>query len=385
MTSSAPEPIAWLIIGFTATVTVLRLTWLHGRFHSGERQLTYAQLCAVLADLLRERPVQTALADAGLLDIGFTRQLGTVFIVAAFAPLMVLAQSWSRRWSDQTGERYRRMRLTVWCAAVVSMVLMLLAGARARAIGQYIDRTEDWRTVAYYALFTAWIGGVGWLAIAVGVRELRAGRLRPAHVLTYGLILIVGGCSVEEAASVFAGAVCAATGTGRAFVEFRLRADEMTFVYMDGLGSLALGARVGTEIARVFGVDSASRTVRWLTPMWRDLVAVCVEIPPSPADPGTDVRRRLHRMTVEIRDSLLVLGRFAAPAPRELPADLAAAVQIALALRRKASGVTPGPYLRLYQSAAGRDIVDETRALRRIARHWKQARGHLDRAHARTE
>jgi hypothetical protein len=112
--------------------------------------------------------------------------------------------------------------------------------------------------------------------------------------------------------------------------------------------------------------------------MWRDLVTTCAEIPrPSQPDPDLDPRRRLHRMTVEIRDALLVLGRFAEPIPADVPAEVAEAVQIARALHRKAEGAQPGSYLRLHASAPGRDIVDETRTLRRIARHWGPAQTYL--------
>ncbi|BDT94041.1 hypothetical protein IFM12275_40170 [Nocardia sputorum] len=378
MTSSAPPVIAWLIIGGSALVALLRLAWLHGRSRPSERQVTYALICAVIAALLREGTVQTALADAGLLGIGFTRQLGTTFIVATFAPLIVLAQSWSERWSEQASAGYRRMRRTVWVAAGVSMTLMLLLGARARALGQYIDRTEGWQTVAYFAFFSGWCGVTGLLVFAASVRELRAGQLRPSHRFTYLLILVVGAWTLEEAVSIFASSVCAASGTGTAFVDFRFRANENNFVYMVGLGSLAAGARVGTEIARRLGIDSASRTVRQLTPMWRDLVTTCAEIPrPAHSDPDPDPRRRLHRMVVEIRDALLVLGRFAEPLPADVPADVAEAVQIARASHRKALGAQPGSYLRLQASGPGRDIVDETRTLRRVARHWGRAQTYL--------
>jgi len=339
--------------------------------------VTYALACAVIAAMLRERAVQNALADLGV-SVGFTRQLGTTFIVATFAPLIVLAQSWSERWSEQASVNYARMRRTVWSTVVVSMVLMLLLGSHARALGTYIDRTQGWETIAYFAVFSLWCGATGLLIVLASARELRAGMLSPRHRLTYILILVVGAWALEEAVSIFISAVCAATGTGTWFVDFRFDANENNFVYMLGLGSLAASARVGTEILRRLGIDSASRAVRQLTPMWHDLVTTCVEIPrPSQADPSMSPPRRMHRMTVEIRDCLLILGRYADPLPTDVPAEVAEAVQITRALRRKAGEAEPGPYLRLHASAPGRDIIDETRTLRRIARHWKQAQDFL--------
>nr|WP_147287259.1 MAB_1171c family putative transporter [Nocardia otitidiscaviarum] len=341
--------------------------------------MTYALLCAVVAALLREGTVQITLADLGVLSVGFTRQLGTTFIVAGLAPLIVLTQSWSERWSEQASQSYRRMSRTVWASVVVSMVLMLMLGSHARALGQYIDRTQGWQTVAYFAIFSIWCAATGLLVIAASVRELRAGQLRPAHTVTYVLILIVGGWALEEAVSIFLSAVCAATGTGAAFVEFRFAANENNFVYMVGLGSLVASVRVGTEILRRLGIDSASRTVRQMMPMWSDLVATCVEIPrPAPADPGMSPRRQMHRMTVEIRDCLLVLGRYADPLPTDVAPEAAEAVQIARALRRKARGAVPGPHRRLDASSPGGDIIDETRTLRRIARHWTLAQSMVE-------
>ncbi len=353
---------------------MLRLVLLYGRARPSERQVTYALICAVTAAMLREQAVQRGLAEAGLLSIGFTRQLGTTFIVLTFAPLVVLTASWSERWSEHGRIGYRRMSTTIWAAAGVSIVSMLFCGSYARGLGQYIDRTEGWQTVVYFAFFSLWCAATGALIVSASLREIRAGHLRPSHRLTYAVIVLVGGWALEEAVSIFVSAVCAATGTGQVFVDFRFHANENNFVYMVGLGALAAAARVGTEIVRWLGADPASRTVRQMTPMWRDLVTVCVEIPrPSHTDPDPDPRRRMHRMTVEIRDALLVLGRFAAPIPADVPRPAAEAVQIARALHLKAEGAEPGPYVRLQASAPGRDIIDETRTLRRIARHWKHA------------
>lgn len=82
-------------------------------------------------------------------------------------------------------------------------------------------------------------------------------------------------------------------------------------------------------------------------------------------------------MTVEIRDSLLVLGRYTEPVTEDVAGPAGEAIQIARALHRKQSGAAAGQYRRLQASAPGSDIVDETRALRRIANHWHEARNHV--------
>ena len=105
----------------------------------------------------------------------------------------------------------------------------------------------------------------------------------------------------------------------------------------------------------------------------------CPEIPRlTRTDADMSPRRRLHRMTVEIRDSLLVLGRYADAMPADVAGPAGEAVQIVRALRRKQSGTACGQYRRLHASAPGRDLIDETRTLRRIARHWNDAQADVE-------
>ncbi|MGQ4599682.1 DUF6545 domain-containing protein [Nocardia sp. R6R-6] len=289
---------------------------------------------------------------------------------------MLLALSWSETWPDRA-VRTRRM---VWVAVYLSAAVMLSAGTHARNLGQYIDRTEGWQTVLYFALFSAWCAATGVVITWASIRDVRAGDLRPSHRLTYVLILVVGVWAIEEAISILVSAVCAATGIGRAFVDFRFAANERNFIYLLLLGAIPASAQVMVEIARRLRMDPASRAVRHLTPLWMALMTVCAaEIPrPSQQDPAVGPERRLHRMTVEIRDCLLVLGRYSEQPPDDLPEALAEAVQIVQALRRKTSGATPGRHVRLHASAPGRDIVDERRTLRSIAAHWDEASAHVD-------
>ncbi|MBF6137740.1 hypothetical protein IU501_32745 [Nocardia otitidiscaviarum] len=375
MTSSAPAPVAWAVIAVSAVVAVLRLLLLHGPARRSERLVTYGLLFAVGAAMLRERAVQDGLQAAGIADIGLTRQLGTVFIVLVFAPLVLLALSWSERWPA-------RADWTIWATVWVSVAVMLGAGTHAREMGQYIDRTEGWQTVLYFALFSAWCAATGVVVTVTSVRELRVGDLRLSHRLTYLSILVVGAWATEEAISILVSAICAATGTGQGFVDFRFRANENNFIYLLLLGMIPASVGVLVEIARRLGVDPASRAVRQLTPLWSALISACAaDIPRlSRQEPDMSPPRRLHRMTVEIRDCLLVLGRFSTPPPVGVSPALAEAVQIVAALRRKTSGAAPGPYVRLHASAPGRDIVDERRTLRRIAVQWEQACAYVDTA-----
>ncbi|WP_327116527.1 hypothetical protein OHB12_04840 [Nocardia sp. NBC_01730] len=376
MTSSAPALIAWAILGFSLAALVFRLLWLSVGARPSERLVTYALLFGTASGLLRERAVQDWLAQMGVFSVGFVRQLSTAVMVVTVAPLLLLAASWSDRWPAHAA---RTIRL-VWVSVYVSAALMLIAGTPARARGQYIDRTEGWQTSVYFATFSAWCGVTGILMVTTSTKELRAGDLRPLHRVTYLMIVIVGVWALEEAVSIFVSSVCAATGTGRAFTEFRFRANENNYIYMLGGGALVATAGVVTEFMRRLRIDPASQAVRHLTPMWEELVQACPEIPrPMRQDVEMSPRRRVHRMTVEIRDSLLVLGRYADPVADDIDGPAGEAIQIVRALHRKQSGATVGQYRRLQHAAPGRDIVDETRALRRIADRWDDAQNH---AHA---
>ncbi|MGX1809299.1 MAB_1171c family putative transporter [Nocardia sp. NPDC055321] len=372
MTSSAPAPIAWAILSCSLIAAALRVLWLFDRARPSERLVTYGLLLGTASGLLRERAVQDRLAEAGILDVAFTRQLSTAVMVLTFVPLCLLAVSWSDRWP----ERVASINRLGWVAGVASAALMLLVGTHAREVGQYIDRTAGWQTPVYFAFFSFWCGLTGLVMAATSIRELRAGALRPVHRLTFVTILVVGLWALEEAVLIFLSSLCAGTGTASGFVEFRFRANENNYIYLLAGGTLVAASGVVAEIARRLRVDPASRTVRRLTPLWRDLVRACPEIPrPASPEPLSEPRHRLHRMTVEIRDALLVLGRYTDPADAlGEPGDPAAeTAQIVAALRRKESGADPGTYRRLQISAPGRDIVDETRALRRISGHWAAA------------
>lgn len=369
VTSSVPTLVAWVVLGFCAVTSVFRLLWFSLGAQPSERLVTYALLLGTISGVLRERVVQDWLAQAGVSDVPFTRQVSAGIMVIMFAPLVLLAASW---W-ERTQVSAARLSQRVWLSAYLSAVVMLVLGARSRELGDYIDRTEGWPTVAYFAIFSTWCGAVGVLMVMPSVMELRAGHLRPLHRLTYVTILIVGIAALEEAVLIFVSSLCAANDVGSAYVEFRIRANEMNYTFILGAGALLAVAGVAAELLRRLHLDPASRAVRQLTPMWKELVAACPEIPRPATEEGVSPRRRMHRMTVEIRDALLVLGRYTDPAASHAAGADREAIQIAHALRRKQSGIAPGSYCRLLASTPGRDIVDETRALRRIARHWHEA------------
>lgn len=376
MTSSVPGFISWTIILLSVAILLARILLPIGRSAShSERLVTYALGFGILAAVFREEKAQDLLSDHAGWSVGFTRQLGTTMIVMAFVPFVLLVSAWVRsrvsdRWSMET---------PIWVAGYVSVLLMLLLGSRARSLGQYIDRTEGWETVAYFSIFSVWCAAVGGPLVVVTVSELRRGHLRGKHIATYVVILVAGAWTAEEAASIFASSVLAATGTGGEFVEFRFAANENNFVYILLLGSCIAIIRPINVLLELCDLDPAARSIRRLQPLRDDLVEACRD-----AIPGLDQKyhlaagsgrvEALQRMTVEIRDCLLVLGRYAAPIPAHNDPATASAKQIAAALDYKNSGGTRGDYIRLHAADKDRDLTEEVRALTKIASCWDSAK-----------
>lgn len=385
VTSSVPGLISWTIILMSVATFVARMILLFGRSGSHtERLVTYALGFAILAAVFREEEAQNFMAVHVGLSVGFTRQLGTTMIVMAYVPLvLVLVSSWARsRFSD----RWITDK-PVWLAGYISVPLMLVFGTHARVLDQYIDRTEGWQTVAYFSIFSAWCAAVSGPLVYVSVRDLVRGQLRGKHIATYLVLLVAGAWATEEAISIFASSVFAATGTGTSFVEFRFAANENNFVYILLLGAIVAIIRPIYLMLELADLDPATRSIRKLQPLREDLVATCKDDIPGldkkyHAAAGSGRIEALQRMTVEIRDCLLVLGRFATPIDDHADPATASAFQVAAALERKRSGGAPGDYIRLHAADRDRDLIEEVRALNKIACRWETAKQSAISTHA---
>lgn len=385
MTSSVPGLISWAIILLSVATFTARIILPFGRSSSHtERLVTYALGFAILAAVFREEKAQTVLSDYVGLSVGFTRQLGTTMIVMAYVPLvLLLVSAWAR---SRVSDRWIKEQ-PVWLAGYISIPLMLVVGARARSLDQYIDRTEGWQTVAYFSIFSAWCAAVSVPLVYVSVRDLLQGQLRGKHIATYIVLLIAGAWATEEAISIFASSVFAATGTGTSFVEFRFAANENNFVYILLLGAMVAIIRPIYALLELLDLDPPTRSIRKLQPLREDLVDSC-----KGDIPGLDKKyhdaagsgriEALQRMTVEIRDCLLVLGRFAMPIDEHTDPAAASAIQVAAALDRKRSGGIPGDYIRLHAADRDRDLTEEVRALNKLACRWEAAKQSVISTHA---
>ncbi|MFI6170006.1 DUF6545 domain-containing protein [Nocardia sp. NPDC051052] len=135
------------------------------------------------------------------------------------------------------------------------------------------------------------------------------------------------------------------------------------------------------------GLDSWSRRRKRLLPLWFDLTAACPEIVHRISTPVAAHRSRyfLHRTVIEIRDSVLILARYATPTPAHLCAEIGKvragperealdlAVRLVRACAAKTRGDVPAGTCAL-RHCAGANLVEEAAQLAAVAAQWSRAR-----------
>lgn len=368
MTSSVVPAIAWPTIVIAYVVVGIRLTWFDAS--AGERRITAVLALAASGCVLRESVVQEAMASISpeYLSVGFTRQLSTTVIVLAMAPFFMVVLSWTLQDREPSW-----LSSAVYATAASFVPLMLLVGAGARESGQYIDKAEGWRTIAYFAMFAIWVGGMAFVLLKACVSELRRGALAPRHILSYLVIGAIGLWAAEEAASIMTSALFASQGVQEEFVQLRFTMNENNFVLMVGLGAVCAALPACSVVLERFGIDRTTRDIRALQELWTDLTSACPEVRYVPSQDQEPVSsgRRLHRMTIEIRDSILILKHFTSTQPSVDDTALQTAIALRDAAASKSANNAPG-----HPSAAVKLTPasgSETRALKAIASQWKNA------------
>ncbi|RRQ25312.1 hypothetical protein DK926_23830 [Rhodococcus sp. Eu-32] len=352
----------------------MRWFWFSGS--RGERRITWVLGLAVVACILREHHVQRflALAPGNFLSVGFVQQLSTTFIVLAMAPFFLVVVSWS--FAD---EEPKRLATAVYTTAGAFVPVMLWLGSNARYEGQYIDVTEGWETVLYFTMFAVWVGGMACVLLWTCCRELFRGNLEPRHRYSYLVVGAIGIWAAEEAISIMGSAVFASLGKFSELVQFRVAMNENNFVLMTGLGAICAALPAAAAALESFGADRTSRNIKALRPLWTDLTAACPEVRYLATSefelPST--ARTLHRMAVEIWDSILILRHYvpeqsiAAQVPDDLE-GLRSAVQLRESMRARRIGASPRSAPRQTIATTGRH-GDEIGHLRAIAAQWARA------------
>ncbi|NIL77356.1 MAB_1171c family putative transporter [Rhodococcus sp. B10] len=364
MTSSVPEIYSYPIIALAVAAICGRMIVLD-RTRSSIR-VTAAVSALTVSALMREESIQHLIADTtgNWLDIQLVRQLSTAFLMLTMVPLVVMGARWV------FGQRSEGWAGYIYGAAGLSAALLIAVGTPARESGNYIDITAGWETIAYFAIFSVWTATMATLYLFVSARELARGLLPRRFISMFIALGLLSLWGVEETFSILFSAVLAGTGHPNAFVHWRVEANEFNMIFILLAGATYAAVPVIYRLAENLGVDHWSRAARTLEPMWRDMTSACPEVllANQPSDPTS--RQRLHRMCIEIRDSLSVLARFRSSSLDERNGG-GRPRAIAEAMREKKAGALPSTF-RSFEVPSARTLEDEVVVLTSLAHACKQ-------------
>lgn len=365
MTSSVPAIISYPIIGIALAVICGRMIVLD-RTRSSIR-VTAAVSALTVSAVLREDRIQQLIAGTARdwLDIQVVRQLSTACLMLTMVPLVVMGARWV------FGQRSERWAGHIYGAAGLSVGLLIALGTSARKSGNYIDITAGWETIAYFAIFSVWTAAMATLYLYVSARELARGLLPRRFIFMFVALGLLSLWGVEETFSILLSAVLVGTGHPNAFVHWRVEANEFNMIFILLASAVYASVPMIYRLAESAGVDHWSRSVRTLEPMWRDMTSACPEVLLASRPSDQTPRQRLHRMCIEMRDSLSVLARFRSSSHDE-GNDEGRPRAIAEAIREKKSGASASMF-RSFEVPSARTLEGEVTVLTSLAHAWKQA------------
>ncbi len=232
-------------------------------------------------------------------------QLSLGAILAILAGIYGIARLWHGADPTTTRQRQRRYDLTI----ALVFVAVLIAGTPARGEGMLIDRALGWPAVVFWAVFGAPLAVCAVSVLRICVHDFQVEDLGRREKLVYAAIFAAAAGLLCDA---LAGPTVAAlqTYTDLPFPDDpRMSRKAATFFLSALLCSLFTAIPLLAMLATRLGWDTTSRHARRLYPLWRDLTAA---FPGLVLYPAAELARhppaaRLHRMTVEIRDTLLGL------------------------------------------------------------------------------
>ncbi|WP_280404859.1 MAB_1171c family putative transporter [Nocardia brasiliensis] len=375
MTSAVPGTIAWPVLILLAAVTLGRWRLLN---HSPvDRLINRALIVALVGLLLREAWFEDLLAR--LLPFGdadtvqFARQLSFGCIVLTVTYIYNIVQLWG---GADPARTWQRQRVYDIIAAAVTIII-LIAGTPARRADQLIDQALGWPAVIAWAAFYLPIGITALVVGRISIKEMRVpdttGRERALYLGILGIALAIGFDAVATPI------ITAIEVVG----EHPSRDPEMatkswTFFLATVCAGTVVAVPLASTLLTMTGWDRTGRYCRRLQPLWRDVTAAVPEIVldlPRDQHGRVEPATRLHRMTVEIRDSLLQLKRYgdqSAVADND-PNDQARRIAAAIAAKNAGhppTAITTAP--RVTQPGA-RDLTAELQQLLALAKAWPRA------------
>lgn len=375
MTSSLPIAVSSPLLLAVWLVWLLRVWWF--RALDVDRRINLVMLFVAVACSLREPVFQRTLLTLCGHPISerFAFQLSTAAIVFGAGAGYLATMSWLGR------RAHSGLLYTAATAAAVAMVWL----GRHTPPGDYLVASLGLPTViGYWALFAAlpyWCCGAVIYTCVMGLR--RNPDRRDTVMYVVGLALFVG-IAVSTTTALTASTLVAAGHRSR-FTAMQSTADRNTILLITFVGVAVAAVPVVIQAMTTLNLDQWSRRRRALLPMWHDLTSACPEIVHlAPAAlPDRRTRYLLHRTTIEIRDCILILSRFARPEPEWAVAaaardqasreHLTSAVQLVRAIAAKRRGDRVGTHALTRRSSAT-ELHEETAELIRLAAHWNRAK-----------
>lgn len=362
--SPLPGVIAWPVIGYTAVLVAGRM--LLFRDTIADQFLNRIFLWTLLSLLLYRctwMPGATGLAQELALACLVIMSMH-VFGLARFSD------------ADSDVDAIWRGQRTYCFLAVVSVIVILTAGAYARAEGRSVDLGVGFEGMVAGVAFGIPIATSASTLLSVGCRAFRRKELVKERVFYSSLI---------------AGCVCLLTYqvvsitqalTGWPNLGPHLPRVEYIVVVYFVASTTFTAVSLGTWLIEGAGLDRTGRSYRRLWPLWRDLTTAVPEIvllPDSDLRARTIPPTRLLRMTVEIRDALLHLRPYFPEEPdsSNTPTDGSRsgvadyAHRLAHAVESRKSGEAPTSSGVVPQSlSGGKDFDTDLRNLLDLARAW---------------
>ncbi|MGV9638087.1 MAB_1171c family putative transporter [Nocardia rhamnosiphila] len=381
MTSPVSGLIAWPVL--IALLLSLAGRWWLLRDTPTQQLANRALTAAVAALLLREGSVQQLLAAvlpfAASDTINVARQISFGGILLTVTNIYGIAKLWSGAAPEQTWQRQRRYD----AIALTATVIILVAGTPARLSDQLIDEALGWPAVVAWIAFYLPVGAAALLVGRVSIQEMRTAddtttwRERVVYLVILGIALAI---AIDSILAPITTASEVLRGEPSSDPQMHLKALTF-FVAAIFAGSVAAVPLVSTLMA-ITGFDRTGRYCRRLRPLWQDLTAAVPEIVldmPRDRSGRIEPASRLHRMTIEMRDSLMHLKRYTEDPADDIADDPYAYAQlVAEAIAAKRSGHQPAARTAMprYDVETGQDndLTADFRQLLALADAWPHAR-----------
>ncbi|MEU2257167.1 MAB_1171c family putative transporter [Nocardia xishanensis] len=377
MTSPIPEYLTVPVI--VGIVLTLIGRWLLLRDTIIDRLINRAIAASLVGMLLRESWFEHALTWALPGDddivVNLARQLSFGAILLIVSNLYGIAKLWDGADPDRAFQRQRIYDLVVATATVI----ILIAGTPARRANLLVDQLLGWPAVVLWIAFCLPVGITAVLVGRICIREMLTGDITRQERAVFVVILCTAvalGFDVSTIVIETIGCVL----TDRPVLDPEMHRKAWSFATSTFFAvSVSAVPLISTLTVRL-GRDRTGCYLRRLRPLWTDLTAAVPEVVlDSTASRGQpDPAIRLHRMTMEIRDSLLHLRRYVTIDGADYQDPQVYTRRIAEAMVAKAAGRPPvdntaKPKHRAHPGV--RDLNAELHELLALAHAWPQVRG----------